>query len=65
MTNTVIGNNLLVVEAAAAQARALGYAPHVLTRALEGEAREVARTLRRPGPRRSRPAGGPWRRPPA
>jgi glycerate 2-kinase len=45
VTNTVIGNNLLVVEAAAAQARALGYAPHVLTRALEGEARDVARTL--------------------
>ncbi|MGH7366249.1 MAG: MOFRL family protein, partial [Candidatus Rokuibacteriota bacterium] len=44
-TNTVIGNNLLVVDAAAEQARALGYAPHVLTRALEGEAREVARTL--------------------
>jgi hydroxypyruvate reductase len=45
VTNTVIGNNLLVVEAAVAQARALGYAPHVLTRALEGEARDVARTL--------------------
>ncbi|HJR00400.1 MAG TPA: glycerate-2-kinase family protein, partial [Methylomirabilota bacterium] len=41
VTNIVIGNNLLVVEAAAAQARALGYAPHVLTRALEGEARDV------------------------
>jgi hydroxypyruvate reductase len=45
VTNTVIGNNLLVVEAAAARARALGYAPHVLTRSLEGEAQEVARTL--------------------
>lgn len=45
VTNTVIGNNLLVVDAAAEQARALGYASHVLTRALEGEAREVARTL--------------------
>jgi hydroxypyruvate reductase len=45
VTNTVIGNNLLVVEAAAAQARARGYAPHVLTRALEGEARDVARAL--------------------
>ncbi|MGH7398257.1 MAG: glycerate kinase type-2 family protein, partial [Candidatus Rokuibacteriota bacterium] len=45
VTNTVIGNNLLVVDAAAEQARALGYAPHVLTRALEGEARETARTL--------------------
>jgi hydroxypyruvate reductase len=45
VTNTVIGNNLLVVEAAAARARALGYAPHVLTRAQEGEARDVARAL--------------------
>ena len=40
--NTVIGNNALVVEAAAARARALGLNPHVLTRVLEGEAREVA-----------------------
>jgi glycerate 2-kinase len=45
VTNTVIGNNQLVVEAAAVRARALGYAPHVLTRSLDGEAREVARTL--------------------
>jgi hydroxypyruvate reductase len=45
VTNTVIGNNRLVVDAAAARARALGYAPHVLTRALEGEAREVAGRL--------------------
>ena len=45
VTNTVIGNNLLVVDAAAARARALGYTPHVLTRALEGEAREVAGRL--------------------
>ena len=41
--NTVIGNNALVVDAAAAKARALGFTPHVLTRALEGEAREVAK----------------------
>jgi hydroxypyruvate reductase len=41
--NTVIGNNALVVDAVAAKARALGFAPHSLTRALEGEAREVAR----------------------
>jgi len=41
--NTVIGNNALVVEAAAARARELGFTPHVLTRSLEGEAREVAR----------------------
>jgi hydroxypyruvate reductase len=40
--NTVIGNNALVVAAAAARARAIGFTPHVLTRALEGEARETA-----------------------
>ena len=40
--NTVIGNNALVVEAAAARAREIGFAPHVLTRSLEGEAREMA-----------------------
>jgi len=41
--NVVIGNNGLVVEAAAARAAELGYTPHVLTRALEGEARVVAK----------------------
>jgi len=41
--NTVIGNNALVVDAAALRARELGFAPHVLTRAFEGEAREAAR----------------------
>ena len=40
--NSVIGNNALVVDAAAARAGELGFTPHVLTRALEGEAREVA-----------------------
>ncbi|HEV8533585.1 MAG TPA: glycerate kinase [Methylomirabilota bacterium] len=40
--NTVIGNNALVVEGAAARARALGLNAHVVTRALEGEAREIA-----------------------
>ena len=40
--NTVISNNALVVDAAAARARELGFSPHVLTRALEGEARDVA-----------------------
>ena len=45
VSNTVIGNNALVVDAAAARARALGYAPHVLTRSLDGEAREVAGRL--------------------
>ncbi|HEV8641497.1 MAG TPA: glycerate kinase [Methylomirabilota bacterium] len=45
VTNLVIGNNALTVDAAAAEARRLGFDPHVLTRALEGEAREVARDL--------------------
>jgi hydroxypyruvate reductase len=43
--NTVIGNNALVVEAAAARARELRLDAHVLTRALEGEAREAAGRL--------------------
>ncbi len=45
VTNVVVGNNALVVNAAAERARALGYTPHVLTRALQGEARDVARDL--------------------
>ncbi|HEX6211403.1 MAG TPA: DUF4147 domain-containing protein, partial [Methylomirabilota bacterium] len=45
VTNLVIGNNALVVDAAAAAAARLGYRPHVLTRALQGEARDVAREL--------------------
>ena len=45
VTNLVIGNNALVVEAAAAEAERLGYRPHVLTRALQGEARDAAREL--------------------
>ena len=43
VTNAVIGNNALVVDAAASQAAVAGYTPHVLTRSLEGEAREVAK----------------------
>jgi glycerate 2-kinase len=43
--NTVIGNNALVVDAAAARARELRLNAHVLTRALEGEAREAAGRL--------------------
>jgi glycerate 2-kinase len=43
--NVVIGNNEVVVEAAAARARALGFAPLVLTRSLAGEARAVAGDL--------------------
>ena len=45
VANAVIGNNQLVVDAAASRAAALGLAPHVLTRALHGEARDVAREL--------------------
>jgi len=45
VANVVIGNNGLVVDAAAAQARQLGFAPHILTRSLEGEARLAARDV--------------------
>jgi glycerate 2-kinase len=41
----VIGNNALVTDAAVARASALGYRTMLLTRALEGEARDVARQL--------------------
>src|SRR2546426_4256773 len=44
-SDLVIGNNALVVDAAAAEARRLGYRAEVLTRGLQGEAREVAREL--------------------
>jgi glycerate 2-kinase len=43
--NLVIGNNALVVDAAAAEARRLGYRAELLTRSLQGEARDVARDL--------------------
>ncbi len=45
VTNVVIGNNGLVVEAASAEARRLGLTPCLLTRRLQGEAREVARVF--------------------
>lgn len=45
VANAVIGNNQLVVDAAASRAAVLGLAPHVLTRSLHGEARDVAREL--------------------
>jgi glycerate 2-kinase len=45
VVNVVIGNNGLVVDAAVAEARRLGLAPCVLTRRLQGEAREVARVF--------------------
>lgn len=45
VTNVVIGNNALIAGAAVASAGRLGYRPHLLTRSLEGEARDVARDL--------------------
>jgi glycerate 2-kinase len=45
VVNVVIGNNGLVVDAAVAEARRLGFAPCLLTRRLQGEAREVARVF--------------------
>ncbi|MGH7331342.1 MAG: glycerate kinase type-2 family protein [Candidatus Rokuibacteriota bacterium] len=44
-THVVIGNNQLVVDAAVERARALGYSPELLTRELQGEARQVAKAL--------------------
>jgi glycerate 2-kinase len=45
VTNVVIGNNELVVDAAVAEARRVGLTPCLLTRRLQGEAREVARVF--------------------
>jgi hydroxypyruvate reductase len=62
VSNVVIGNNALVVDAAAAEARRRGYRADVLTRELQGEARDVARELvaraRRLAPRSTLIAGG-------
>jgi hydroxypyruvate reductase len=43
--HVVIGNNALIVEAAAVAAERLGYRPYVLTRGLQGEARAIGREL--------------------
>ncbi len=45
VTNMVVGNNGLVAAAAADEARRLGYTPLLLTRSLQGEAREAARVF--------------------
>jgi glycerate 2-kinase len=45
VANVIIGNNALVTDAAIARATALGLRVEFLTRALEGEARDVARQL--------------------
>ena len=43
--NVIIGNNSLIAEAAVSEAKRLGFRADLLTRHLEGEAREVARDL--------------------
>ncbi len=43
--NRIIGDNALVVEAALRTAESLGFHAHLLTRSLEGEARQVAKQL--------------------
>ncbi|OGL01134.1 MAG: hypothetical protein A3E31_13240 [Candidatus Rokubacteria bacterium RIFCSPHIGHO2_12_FULL_73_22] len=62
VSHVVIGNNALVTDAALAAARRLGYRAELLTRALQGEARQVARDLveraRRLPPRTCLVAGG-------
>jgi glycerate 2-kinase len=45
VTHVVVGNNRLVVAAAATAAEGLGYPAHIATAALEGEAREVGPEL--------------------
>ena len=45
VTTIVIGNNGLITDAAVARAGRLGYRPHLATRELQGEARDVARDL--------------------
>jgi len=42
VTNIIVANNAAAVEAAAEEARRLGYAPYVVSTAVEGEARTVA-----------------------
>jgi hydroxypyruvate reductase len=62
VTNHVIGNNRVVVEAAEAKARALGFNTLFLTRSLQGEAREAARQFADLA-RRIRSSGTPVRSP--
>lgn len=45
VSNVIVGSNRLAVDAAARQARALGFRTLVLSTTLEGEAREVARVF--------------------
>ncbi|MBX9602663.1 MAG: glycerate kinase [Bryobacteraceae bacterium] len=53
------GNNRLALEAAADQARELGYAPRILTAALAGEARDAARVWAAIALEQARQARGP------
>jgi glycerate 2-kinase len=45
VTNQIVGNNALVAEAAVSAAGRLGFPPLLLTRRLQGEAREAARVF--------------------
>ncbi|MBL0914130.1 MAG: glycerate kinase [Sphingopyxis sp.] len=45
VTNTLIGSNRISIDAAANQAKELGYTPFVLSTSLDGEAREVAKVF--------------------
>jgi len=45
VTNLVVGNNALITDAAVATAQRLGYQTRFLSRAVQGETREVAREL--------------------
>ena len=45
VTHVVIGNNALVVDAATRTAEGLGYRTQIVTRGLQGEARDVGRDL--------------------
>lgn len=44
VTNVLAANNSAAIEAASVKARELGYAPHVISATIAGEAREVAAT---------------------
>jgi hydroxypyruvate reductase len=56
VTHVVIGNNGLVVDAAARTAEHLGYRARIMTRGLQGEARDVGRDLVAEGRSMSPPA---------
>lgn len=45
VNNVIVGNNRAAVEACSRKAATLGYCPLILSTSIEGEAREVARTI--------------------